>query len=486
MRPVREHRLARAPGGEFVVVGPRSRPVGGLVEGDVEGVPRSGVALGEHRADELEHHQVERGLEVVREVRLHQRGADRAQVVGKPDADAGVLARLGLAVLRRLHRRGHGRSGDAASIGVAVVRGLGGRAGVRGLRRLRHVFGLHQPLDDLERAVAPDGGDAAGDREILRLEPGAGFDLRFDLVETGLDGFGLLDQRVGPLVLVHVDELVVAGAELLDLGLLGVGRLGGLGLDAPEARGGAPVDVRHRLGPLPAGRELVGGRGELLHGELDEQRRVLEPDPVLVFVGEEVAEHRPTRGLVGVDADEARHGRAGRHPLLGQQALHLPGARAVALSRHLLPHRPLAVVIGGAAGDERGALGQRVLADLAFERELIERRLHHRHTGRKLFEVDEPEAGIVGRRQEHRRRPAGAVGGVAPGDAAQIDGVEQERPDVDDPVGPQAPPTRGPPPAAPRARRPARGSLPWTTRTSYHRARGTFLRRRAGTYSRRR
>ena len=28
--------------------------------------------------------------------------------------------------------------------------------------------------------------------------------------------------------------------------------------------------------------------------------------------------------------------------------------------------------------------------------------------------------------------------------------------------------------------------FPWTTRTSYHRARGTFLRRRAGTYSRRR
>ena len=55
-----------------------------------------------------------------------------------------------------------------------------------------------------------------------------------------------------------------------------------------------------------------------------------------------------------------------------------------------------------------------------------------------------------------------------------------------DPVGPQAPPTRGPPPAAPRARRPARGALPWTTRTSYHRARGTFLRRPAGTYSRRR
>ena len=36
-----------------------------------------------------------------------------------------------------------------------------------------------------------------------------------------------------------------------------------------------------------------------------------------------------------------------------------------------------------------------------------------------------------------------------------------------DPVGPQAPPTRGPPPAARRARRPARGALPWTTGTSY-------------------
>ena len=54
------------------------------------------------------------------------------------------------------------------------------------------------------------------------------------------------------------------------------------------------------------------------------------------------------------------------------------------------------------------------------------------------------------------------------------------------PVGPQAPPTRGPPPAARRAHRPARGSLPWTTGTSCHRARGTLLRRRAGTFLRRR
>ena len=173
---------------------------------------------------------------------------------------------------------------------------------VCGLRRFRHVFRLDQPLDDLKRAVAPDGGDAAGDHEIIRLEPGAGLDLGLDSVEARLDAFGLLDQRLGPRVVVRVGELVVAGAELLDLSLLGVGRLGGLGMDAPEARGGAPVDVRHRLGPLPAGRELVGGRLEPLHGELDEQRRVLQPDAVLVLVGEEVAQHRAARGLVGVDA----------------------------------------------------------------------------------------------------------------------------------------------------------------------------------------
>ena len=68
---------------------------------------------------------------------------------------------------------------------------------------------------------------------------------------------------------------------------------------------------------------------------------------------------------------------------------------------------------------------------LAFEGELVERGLDHRHAGRQLFEVDEPEAGVTGRRQEHRRRPAGAVGGVAPGNAAQVHGVEQKRPDVD-------------------------------------------------------
>ena len=87
-----------------------------------------------------------------------------------------------------------------------------------------------------------------------------------------------------------------------------------------------------------------------------------------------------------------------------------------------------------AAGDQRGALGELVFADLAVEDELIERRLHHLHRGRQFFEVDEPAARIVRGRQEGRRRPAGPVGAVAPRDAAQVDGIEQERPDVDIPA----------------------------------------------------
>ena len=54
-----------------------------------------------------------------------------------------------------------------------------------------------------------------------------------------------------------------------------------------------------------------------------------------------------------------------------------------------------AVGIPVAAGDQRCALGQRVLAALPFEEELIQSRLDHRHGGRQLFQVDEPQAGVV-------------------------------------------------------------------------------------------
>ena len=86
-----------------------------------------------------------------------------------------------------------------------------------------------------------------------------------------------------------------------------------------------------QLGPLPAGRQLVGGRLELPGGEFLQQHRILEPDAALVVPGEQVAQHLAARGLVGFDADEPGDGGRSRHPLLGEQPLHLPGGRAVTL-----------------------------------------------------------------------------------------------------------------------------------------------------------
>ena len=98
--------------------------------------------------------------------------------------------------------------------------------------------------------------------------------------------------------------------------------------------------------------------------------------------------------------------------------------------RHAVHHPAVGFAV--AAGDQRGALGEFVFPDLAVEHQLIKRRLHHRHRRRQLLQVDEPAAGIVRGWQEGGRRPAGAGGAVAPRDAAQVHGVEEERPeDVD-------------------------------------------------------
>ena len=149
---VLEHGLAGAPRGEVGVVHAHGRPIGGLADRDVERVRL--VSVGEDGAAELEQHEVEGGLEVPGEPGLHQRCPDRPQIVGKSDADAGFLARLGLAVLRQVHGPGHGRAADAAGIGsgpgfggmaVAVIAVTGSGAGVSGgFRFLRHVLGPDQ------------------------------------------------------------------------------------------------------------------------------------------------------------------------------------------------------------------------------------------------------------------------------------------------------------------------------------------------------
>ena len=97
--------------------------------------------------------------------------------------------------------------------------------------------------------------------------------------------------------------------------------------------------------------------------------------------------------------------------------------------RHAVGDAAIACAV--AAGDQRRAFGQLVLAAFAVEHQLIKSGLDHRHGGGQFFQVDEPTAGIIRRRQEGGRRPAGAVGAVAPGDAAQVDGIEQQRADVD-------------------------------------------------------
>ena len=136
-----------------------------------------------------------------------------------------------------------------------------------------------------------------------------------DLREARLDRLRLLDQLVGPLVLVHVDELVVADVQPLDLGLLVVRGLGRRGMHPPEAREVGPVDVEAGLGPLPAGRQLVRRNLEPVEGELHQKRRVFQPDAVLVLVGEEVAQDGTAGRLVGVP--RRRSGRARRLPECG-------------------------------------------------------------------------------------------------------------------------------------------------------------------------
>ena len=143
--------------------------------------------------------------------------------------------------------------------------------------------------------------------------------------------------------------------------------------------------------------------------------------------------------------------------------------------RHAVHHAAVGLAV--AAGNQRRALGQRVLADAAVENELVQRRLDHRHRGRELLEVDEELLVGVRGGQERRGRPAGALveelrdrfvalderGHVrrdavgvtllddnlgqhalqhvhrAPGDAAQVHGVEQQRAHVDV----EAPESRG-------------------------------------------
>ena len=163
-------------------------------------------------------------------------------------------------------------------------------------------------------------------------------------------------------------------------------------------------DVGHKL-PCPGTCERrLSGLGieliEQLRPELDEEESL----------GRDSVRGSPFAPVGRVDleleVDEAR----------GQRGRHAVGDAAVALAI--------------AAGHDRGAFRELVLPALAVADELEEGRLHHGHGGGELLQVDEPEVGAVRGRQEVGGRPAGAVVAVAPGDAAHVDGIEQQRADV--------------------------------------------------------
>ena len=203
------------------------------------------VADGEHRARHLEQHEVEGGLEVPGEIRLDDGRPDRAQVVAEADADAGFLARLGLAIAGHCHRCGDGRGGDMGGLtggipggipgGIRVVAVAGLRAGVVGLRLLRHVLRLDQAVTTWSVPSWATVTRQPAIPEILAPVYGAGLDAALDLVEAGLDGLGFGEQFFRPAVVVGLGEFGLAGLQSLDPGLLLRGALGGLRFDAAVA-----------------------------------------------------------------------------------------------------------------------------------------------------------------------------------------------------------------------------------------------------------
>ena len=188
-----------------------------------------------------------------------------------------------------------------AGTGAHPVAGIVVSGGVRiaGFAR-GHVFGPDQALDQFEFAVVFDSGDAPGNSDILAPVDRAGLDHGFDLVEPRLVGIGFLDQLFGPAVVVHVGEFVIVGPQAFDLGLLLDRRLGRLRAHPPKARGGAPVHVEPRLGPLPARLQFPRRRLEAVHGELVQEIGIVKPDPPLILFGEQVAVDPAARRLVSL------------------------------------------------------------------------------------------------------------------------------------------------------------------------------------------
>ena len=208
-----------------------------------------------------------------------------------------------------------------AGTGALPVAGivLSGHVRIVGFAR-GHVLGPDQALDQLELAVVADGDDAPGDGDILAPVDRAGLDRALDLVETRLVGTRL----PRPILRSSPSSSMLASSSLrvlkrsISAFSSSVGSAG-CGRTRPKARGGAPVHVEPRLCPFPASLQFPRRRLEAVHGELVQQIGIVEPDPPLVLLGEQIAVDLAPRRLVSLNADETRDGGCSR----------LPGPRSV-------------------------------------------------------------------------------------------------------------------------------------------------------------
>ena len=196
---------------------------------------------------------------------------------------------------------------------------------------------------DDQLALAADTDENTGTGDVFRREGDGpvleGFQLGLDLPETLI---GLIGEVVGFGILGF--EFVILVAQRLARGALLFGQFLGHTGQLAQAVGVAVGQLDRRVDPLPAlTGDLVGNGAQLLVDQAVEERDVLQP--AAVFLGEEVAQHRAARCLIGFDADKAGALIGGRNRGLGQHIADLPG---LLLPRRAdaLPDLMLALVVG--------------------------------------------------------------------------------------------------------------------------------------------
>ena len=182
----------------------------------------------------------------------------------------------------------------------------------------------------------------------------------------------------------------------------------------------ALADGPDHHGPLGAGVEagaVAHDVGDELPGAGTGERLLLRPG---VEVVQELGAHPDEEQHLGGDAVPGPPGA----PVGGVHAHFQMHEARGERGRHPVHDAPVPFAVP--AGDEGRAFGEHVLAAAPVEHELVEGGLDHRDRGGQLFEVHEPAPLGIARGQERRGRPAGTAVHIAPRNAAQVHGVEQQ------------------------------------------------------------